>query len=129
MVLFKIVGVALAACIMLALLDTYSSHIKPVFLISTAALLVFITIPYARQMILQIHDLAVRSGFLIQPAQILVKCMLISFLTKTAADICSDCGQKLIAAQIETAGKIAVVMFNFPMLINIMDHIYGMLEL
>ena len=127
--LFKVIGVALAACILSSLLDTYSPNIKPPFLIGAAALLVFLLTPAIRQITAQIVELALYSEFLAQPARVLVKCMLISFLTKTAADMCVDCGQKLIAAQIETAGKITVVMLNIPLLVSVVEQLCTMMQI
>ena len=127
--LIKIIGFALVSCILFSLLDTYSPQIKPAFLLAVAALSLFLLVPSLQQVIKEISNLFHLSEILALPGRVLVKCMLICFLANTAKEVCMDCGQKLIASQVETAGKITVIMLNIPLLISIVDQIYSMIQL
>lgn len=127
--LFKIICVSLAACILLSLLDAYNPQTKPPFLIGAAAVTVFLLMPSIRQIMQELGELTAYTEYVSLPARVLTKCMLICFLSKTAADICVDCGQKLIASQIETAAKLTVVMVNIPLLVSIVGHIYTVVQL
>ena len=127
--LFKIICISLAACILLSLLDTYSPQTKLPFLLGVVVSTAFVLLPSIRQVIQQISELANSAEYVSGPARVLIKCMLICFLSKTAADICVDCGQKLIASQIETAAKLTVIMVNIPLLVSIVSQLCTMVQI
>ena len=127
--LFKIICISLAACILLSLLDTYSPQTKLPFLLGAVVSTAFVLLPSIRQVSQQISDLADSAEYVSGPARVLIKCILICFLSKTAADICVDCGQKLIASQIETAAKLTVIMVNIPLLVSIVSQLCTMVQI
>ena len=99
------------------------------FLLGAVVSTAFVLLPSIRQLIQQICELADSAEYVSGPARVLIKCMLICFLSKTAADICVDCGQKLIASQIETAAKLTVIMVNIPLLVSIVSQLCTMVQI
>ena len=46
---------------------------------------------------------------------VLIKALLICYMTQLASDCCRDCGENAIASKIDFAGKIAILMISLPL--------------
>ena len=51
--------------------------------------------------------------------EILLKCFGICIITKTASEICKDCGQESISSKIDFAGKTIILISAFPLFTEI----------
>ena len=58
---------------------------------------------------------------------VIVKTLAVAYATSFGADICSDAGEKAIAAAVETAGKLIMLSMALPMLGGIFETISKML--
>jgi stage III sporulation protein AD len=59
--------------------------------------------------------------------QTLLKGLAVCYLTQLASDACKDAGETAIAAKVELAGKIAIVVLSLPLFNNLVELITGMI--
>lgn len=59
--------------------------------------------------------------------EIILKITGVSYLARFGTEICRDAGQNAIAANIEIAGKIIIVVMSIPILIAVMNLMVGLL--
>lgn len=61
-------------------------------------------------------------------ADVLVKSLVVCYITQMASDSCADAGEKSIAAKIELAGKFAIVLLALPVFDRLMEVIKQLLQ-
>lgn len=59
---------------------------------------------------------------------IILKMTGISYICQFAGDICRDAGCTAIATQVETAGKISLVLLSMPVLMSVIDLVVRIVE-
>lgn len=68
-----------------------------------------------------IGELVDSTGMGTDYTKILFKALGICFITQIACDSCKDLGETAIAAKLETAGKIAVLLISLPLFQRVLD--------
>ena len=53
--------------------------------------------------------------------QIMLKALSIGFLSQISSGICKDCGENNIAKEIETVGKIEIILLSLPLITRIVS--------
>ena len=110
-----IAGTAIIAAIIAAMLRRYNREYAVVVSIVAGAIIllqIFLNINPAIQ---QINGLLSASGLSAEYAAILFKSLGICFLAQFAADSCRDSGESALAAKVELAGKITIVVLALPL--------------
>jgi stage III sporulation protein AD len=110
-----IAGTAIIAAIIAAMLRRYNREYAVVVSIVAGAIIllqIFLNINPAIQ---QINGLLSASGLSAEYAAILFKSLGICFLAQFAADSCRDAGESALAAKVELAGKITIVVLALPL--------------
>ncbi len=59
--------------------------------------------------------------------KLLLKVIGISYITQFAASAADECGEKFIARKIEFAGRVFILTLTFPILVNLLNAILGIL--
>jgi stage III sporulation protein AD len=59
----------------------------------------------------------------------LLKALAICYITQLACDTCRDSGESAIAAKIEMAGKIAIVLISLPLFASVVDTVSELINL
>lgn len=52
---------------------------------------------------------------------LMLKALGISLCCRMSADICRDCGENLLAARVELAGKVSIVLISLPIVTNLLN--------
>ena len=116
-----------ASCIAL-----YIKQVRPDFaLCITLAAVVLLLSGVLPRMTLLINDIRTFSVMGNIPADYItaiMKIIGITYLAEFSADICLDAGEKAIAAQVETIGKITVVFIALPIVEDVFSLILSLLE-
>ncbi len=76
-----------------------------------------------------VNDIFARSGADDTYINILFKALGICYITQFAFDICKDSGENALATQLETVGKISLIILALPLFESLMDVVvtlYGM---
>lgn len=58
---------------------------------------------------------------------ILLRCLGICLVSKTASEICQDCGQSSVASKVDFAGKIFIILSSFPLFTSIIEIIKSLI--
>ncbi len=87
------------------------------------------TIRLFQDIFTEIKDLVEISKIGTEKFKILFRCLGICFITKTASEICSDCGQNSVATKIDFAGKTTVLISALPLYGEIAEIIKNLINL
>lgn len=110
-----IAGIVICTAVTAAMLRRY--HQEYAILLSIAAGIVILLdiFSHVAPAMEQIHTLLSASGVSSDYALILIKTLGVSFLAQFAADSCRDAGENALAAKMELAGKISIVVLSLPL--------------
>lgn len=123
MEIFQIVGLGLAAIIMLVILNEQKS-IFGIYIIITFGVLIFILMMDKISAILIVFkELSAKAGVNLIYVSTIFKVVGIAYLTEFSAEICRDAGSSAIAGKIEFAGKIIIITLAIPILAAILEAI------
>lgn len=123
-----IAGIAICAAVIAATLRRY--HQEYAILVSIAAGIVILLslLSSISPAIRQINTLLSTAGLEPDYAIILFKTIGICFLAQFAADSCRDAGENALAAKVELAGKLAIVVLALPLFEKIAQTATGLIR-
>ena len=127
--IFTIAGIGIIAAAFIIILKQY----RPEFAFGAAlacgiVILIYVVSAFS-EIFKEIKDLAEISGIGSEKFKILFRCLGICFITKTASEICSDCGQNSVASKIDFAGKTTVLISAIPLYSEIAEIIKNLINL
>ena len=96
---------------------------------AAAALILLSVIRYITPIYDTISGIFGRTGADSSYLSLLFKALGICYITQFAHDICKDSGENALAAQIETAGKITLILLSLPLfeaLMGVVSSLFGM---
>ncbi len=127
--IFTIAGIGIVAAGLIIIFKQY----RPEFAFGTALAFGIILLIYSIILFTDIFDeikgLTEISGIGSENFKILFRCLGICFITKTASEICSDCGQNSVATKIDFAGKTTILLSAIPLYSEITDIIKNLISL
>ncbi|MBQ4518871.1 MAG: stage III sporulation protein AD [Clostridia bacterium] len=127
MIMFKILGIALAGTVTAIVLKEY----KPVFAVGIGcmtAIIIFIMLLEQISYVFDvIHLVASRLSLQDEYIEIIIRIIGIAYLARFGSEICRDAGQNAIAQKIELAGKIIIVVTSIPILTAVLNLLIGIL--
>lgn len=103
----------------------YALYIKITASVGILAAVIIYISPIAEM----INNIFAKSGADVSYINILIKALGICYIVQFACDICKDSGEGALAAQLETAGKISLILLALPLfetLVDIVMSLYGM---
>jgi stage III sporulation protein AD len=115
-----IAGVALIAAILSVMLKRYHQEYAILVNIAAGIIIVVQILASISPAIQQLNVLLSSAGLSSEYGLILFKTLGICFLAQFAADSCRDAGENALAAKVELAGKITIVLLALPMFESIM---------
>ena len=96
--------------------------------IAAVVLILLSVIRYITPLFETVSNIFGRTGADSAYLDILLKALGICYITSFAVDICKDSGENALASQIETAGKIALLLLALPLfetLMSIVSRLFG----
>lgn len=122
-----IVGLCLTASIICKVLEKNSGEIKILLAICAVCIVLFKILGELSQVISVIKNLFERSDMDSDYLTIIFKGLGICYITQLGCDCCKECGESVIASQLELAGKIAMVIISLPLFRALIAIIEGLL--
>ncbi|MFA9380838.1 MAG: SpoIIIAC/SpoIIIAD family protein [Acetanaerobacterium sp.] len=119
--IITIAGVAIISAAISVLLKQYKPEYALIINLSAGILIMLFVVTASAPIVSEIRALVSQTGISGEYIGILIKALGICFITQLAADICRDSGAASIAAKVETAGKIAVLLAAMPLFKRILD--------
>ena len=107
-------GIAILAAILAVMLKKYNPEYSIISL-GAGALLLWMILSKISPAISQIRELISAAGISGEYGVILLKTLGVCFLTQLSADSCRDAGEGALAAKVELAGKLFIVILALPL--------------
>ncbi len=125
--MIKIIGVGITGAVAALTVKQYKPEMALPIGIVTAVLLFLMVLSQVNYVIDIIRMTA--SGINIKPEYIsaILKMIAVAYLTQFGAEMCRDAGQNAIAAKVELAGKILIVVLSIPIMLSLMNLLLGLL--
>ena len=125
MSIFGIAALAMAAAFCAVALKKYSPEISIVIAIAAGAILLVSILSRTMPVVRSLQQLTDSIGLDPQYGVVLMKTIGICFLCQFTSDACKDAGQNALAAKVELAAKIAILLLALPLMENILQMTAG----
>ncbi len=121
--LFWVVGVALIAVISMRFLSRYAPEYAQFLPLIAAVLLLLALLPRVGDALSAVQNLGLQSGIEDNSLGLIFRGLGIALITRFAAGICIDCGQKTLGDTVEYCGQIAIVSLALPLISDLAQRI------
>jgi stage III sporulation protein AD len=118
---FTILALVLVVTILLLIIRKERPEIAVLLAISAAVLILAGLLKSISQVITVFESLALKSHFNLDYLKIIVKIVGLAYLAGFAAQVCKDAGEGSMAAKIELAGKIFILLSGIPIIVGLLD--------
>lgn len=124
----RIGGVAAVGLTALLVLRAYKPEWAPFLRMAVTVVALGLTVGLASAVLTYTTELATATGALEGEGwPLLLKALGVAFLTETAASVCRDSGETGLAAWVETAGKLEILLLSFPLIRTVLDTVTRLL--
>lgn len=123
-----IAGIAICAAVIAATLRRYHQEYAILVSIAAGIIILLSLLSSISPAIRQISTLLSTAGLESDYAVILFKTIGICFLAQFAADSCRDAGENALAAKVELAGKLSIVVLALPLFEKIAQTATGLIR-
>lgn len=127
--IFTVAGIGIIAAAFIIILKQYRPEFAFGAALAFGIIILIYTIRLFQDIFTEIKDLVEISKIDNEKFKILFRCLGICFITKTASEICSDCGQNSVATKIDFAGKTTVLISALPLYGEIAEIIKNLINL
>lgn len=128
MSIFALCGVAVIAAILCLTIKQYSAEAAVWTSVGCGVLLLLAVIRMLSPAVDTLRNISETAGISGEYVQVLLKALVICYLTKFSSDMCRDAGETAIATKLEFAGRIAVVVLSLPLYIALVDIVTGLMS-
>ena len=125
--IFRITAFAVCGAVLSLVLKEYKPHMAVCLGILCALFLFLEVLQQINYIFVSARSIA--SGLSVNGEYIetIIKIIGVSYISRFGTEICRDAGQNAIAANLELAGKIIIVVLSLPLLISVINLILGVL--
>lgn len=125
--MLKIIGVGLTGAVASLTVKQYKPEVAMVVGTATAVILFFMLLSQVSYVLSIIEMMASNIQIKQEYITAVFKMIAMAYLSQLGSEMCRDAGQNAIAAKIELAGKIFIVVFSIPILLSLMNLLLGLL--
>ncbi|MGE5631924.1 MAG: stage III sporulation protein AD [Caulobacteraceae bacterium] len=119
--IFKIVAVGITAAVLAVILREERPEIAVVVSIVTGLVIFVFLITKLNSVITVLKYFASKANIDVLYFSTILKVIAIAYITEFGAQICRDAGEGAIAAKIELAGKVIIMVIAIPILAALLD--------
>ena len=127
MEIFQIVGLALVATIFSVLLRNDKPELAIQIGIVTGASIFLLMIFKISAVVTLLQEIAKKVNLDTVYLTTVLKIIGIAYITTFGAEVCRDAGESAIAAKVEFAGKIMIMVLTVPILMAVLDIMLGII--
>ena len=125
--IFQIVSLGLIATILAVLVKGESPQIG-IYISLATGIIIFVFIAAQLQSVLEVLDrLAGQINFDDVYFHIILRIVGIAYIAEFGAQVCKDAGEGVIAAKVQFAGKVLIMVLAVPILVSLMDLIVSIM--
>ena len=126
MEVFKILGCAIIATILIVMLNNEKKEIGLVLSIAAGVCILLFTMSKITPIVDMLNALIESSGINKEFLVIILKITGIAYLVEFGKNICIDAGQSAIATKLELAGKVIIVSLSLPLIATLVNVLTGL---
>lgn len=125
---FGIIGLAIAGLFCgLLLRQSGQSLLAAVLQLALGVLIIWRLLPGLGQVVQTFRRVADQAGVGALYLGVLLKIIAVSYVAEFAAGLCRDAGESGLAAKVELAAKVVVMLLAVPIVVNILDSVVSIL--
>ena len=121
MEMLSVVGLGLTAAALAVVLRQYKPEYALLVTLGAGVLIFLWITGEAEPLLRQIERVITLAKLPGEYAQVLLKSLGICFLTQLGCDTCRDAGESAVAAKVELAGRVAVLVLSMPLYQKILE--------
>ena len=123
----QIAGVAIVGCCLVLTVRQQRPELAMLLSAAIGILLLLSCISDIQQLLQKIQEIANSSGLKQEVVSIIFKVIGIVYVTEFASGICKDAKEEAMALKVQLAGKIIILGFSVPLVLDILQKIEDML--
>lgn len=123
----QIAGVAIVGCCLVLIVRQQRPELAMLLSAAIGILLLLSCISDIQQLLQKIQEIANSSGMKQEVVSIIFKVIGIVYVTEFASGICKDAKEEAMALKVQLAGKIIILGFSVPLVLDILQKIEDML--
>lgn len=124
-----LIAIAIVATVMSIILKQYKPEYSMFISIAAGIAMLIVVMAYVSPIFDAIRMLLSRVEQSGEIMAILLKSLGICYLTQIACDSCKDAGETAIAAKLELAGKVAILILSLPLFTRLGDVVTKLIEI
>ena len=124
----RIVGLAIVGAVLCVVMRQYKPEYAMFLSIATTILLTAFSLELLNRVLASTAGFLQGSGIKYEYFSILLRVIAVSYVTQFCADICRDVQESAIAAKVELAGKMLILVMAMPIYIGVFQTIDGILQ-
>jgi len=125
--IFRIVGIGFVAAVLALLVKQHRPELA-IHISIAAAVIIFLQIaPYFLGIVQMFRDLTDQLAVDVRFFEIVLKIIGIAYITSLGAELCRDAGENAIAAKIELAGKVILLVMSMPIVYSLISLVGNLL--
>lgn len=128
MTIAQVVGIALVASVLLVLLRQARPEWALLLSIVTAVAVFLLLVDDIAAIIRVLQEVADRADLDARYTATLLKIVGVAYLAEFGAQLCRDAGESALAAKVELAGKVVILLLAVPILMAVLELLTGFLE-
>ena len=125
--IFGIVGIALTAAVLAALLRQYRQDFAIMVGLAAGIVIFGLILIKVQPAFSEINRLMSGTNINTEYISILIKSLGICFIVQLASDACRDAGESAIASKVELAGKFAVLLVALPLFSQVAELVLSLI--
>lgn len=127
MEILQIVGFALLAAVFIILLKEEWPSLALLLGMAAGLLIFLFLVDYIRVVVLLLEDLVQEAGLNLLYLDTIIKVVGIAYIAQFGSQICRDAGVGVLAAKVEFAGKILIIILAMPLMVAILEMVISLL--
>jgi len=126
--IFRVVGIGIIAAVLALVVKQHRPELA-IQISIVAAILIFLSIaPYFMGIIQMFEDLSGQLAVDVRFFDIVLKIIGVAYIAQLGAELCRDAGENAIAAKIELAAKVVLLVMAMPIVYSLISLITGLLS-
>jgi len=123
----QIVGLALVAAVLVVVLRPLRPEMALLLSVAAGVVLFLLVVDKVAAVVGVMRELAGRAGVNALYLGVILKIVGIAYIAEFGAQVCRDAGEGALAAKVELAGKVLVLVLAVPVLVAVLDTLLALL--
>lgn len=125
--IFQIAIIGIVATLLIVLIKKYNPEYQIFIAVATGVIILFVIYSYLEPILQSFQSLWSKTDIDNSYFEIILKVIVIAYITEFGAQICKDAGENSIGMKIELAGKVMIVYLSVPIVLSLIDFIINLI--